>query len=100
MDDPAVQVRWRDMEEPRLRQEVQRLEQEWLTQGFKVQVEEAQQIEQACKAPAPSVTWDEWKGSFIVDLDMATATTLTEFAVTGFSPTTSSTRELAAIHPE
>ena len=84
--DPTVQDRWRDIEEPFLRQEVQRVEQEWLTQGFKVQVEEAQQVEQACKARAPSVTWGEWKESFIVDLDTATDTNQTKFAMTGFSP--------------
>ena len=53
-DDPAVQAQWRDVDEPRLRQEVQRLEQEWLTQGFRAQVEEAQQVVQACEARAPS----------------------------------------------
>src|SRR5262245_657421 len=46
--DPTVQAHWRDVDEPRLRQEVQRLEQEWLTQGFRAQVEQAQQVEQAC----------------------------------------------------
>jgi hypothetical protein len=84
--DPAVQAQWRNVDEPRLRQEVQRLEQEWLTQGFRVQVEEAQQVEQACNARAPSKTWDEWRKSFIEDLDKETDTNLIRFAVTGFSP--------------
>jgi hypothetical protein len=84
--DPAVQAQWRNVDEPRLRQEVQRLEEAWLTQGFKAQVEEAQQVVQACEARAPSVTWSEWQKSFIDDLDMATDTSLIRTAVTGFSP--------------
>jgi hypothetical protein len=84
--DPAVQAQWRDVDEPRLRQEVQRLEQEWLTQGFKAQVEEAQQIVQAYDARSPSRTWEEWQTSFIDDLDKPTDTNLMEYAVTGFSP--------------
>jgi hypothetical protein len=84
--DPAVQAQWRDVDEPRLRQEVQRLEQEWLTQGFRAQVEEAQQVEQACNARAPSRTWDEWQKAFIDDLDKDTDTNQIRFAETGFSP--------------
>lgn len=63
-DDAAVQAHWRNVDERRLRQEIQRLEQEWLTQGFGAQVEEAQQVEQACNARSPSRTWDEWQKSF------------------------------------
>lgn len=84
--DAAVQAQWRDVDEPRLRQELQQLEQDWLTQGFRSQVEEAQQVEQGCHARAPSRTWDEWQKSFIDDLDKETDTSLIRFAVTGFSP--------------
>jgi hypothetical protein len=84
--DAAMQAQWRDVDEPRLRQEIQRLEQEWLTQGFRAQVEEAQQVVQACEARAPARTWDEWQKSFIDDLDMETDTNLIRYAVTGFSP--------------
>jgi hypothetical protein len=84
--DPAVQAQWQNMDEPRLRQEVQRLEREWLTQGFRAQVEEAQQIEQACNARAPSRAWDEWQKAFIDDLDKDTDTNQIRYAETGFSP--------------
>jgi hypothetical protein len=84
--DPAVQARWRDVDEPRLRQEVHRLEQEWLSRGFRAQVEEAQQVELACNARAPSRTWDEWQKAFIDDLDKDTDTNQIRFAETGFSP--------------
>ena len=81
----AVQVQWREVDEPRLRQECQRLEQEWLTQGCKAQVEEGL-VMQACEARAPSVTWEEWQKSFNLDLDTATDTDLRSAALTGFSP--------------
>jgi hypothetical protein len=84
--DAAVQTRWRNEDEPRLRQEVKRLEDEWLTRGFKARVEAAQQTEQACAAGAPSVIWNEWETAFIDDLDKATDTSLINYALTGFSP--------------
>jgi len=84
--DPVVQAQWRNVDEPRLREEVQRLEREWLTQGFRSQVEEAQQIEQAGNTRAPSRAWDEWQKSFIDDLDKDTDTNQIRFAETGFSP--------------
>jgi len=65
--DPVAQAQWHNVDEPRLRQEVQRLEQEWLTQGFRAQVEEAQQIEPAGNARAPSRAWDAWEKPFIAE---------------------------------
>jgi hypothetical protein len=84
--DAAVQTRWRNEDEPRLRQEVKRLEDEWLTRGFKAEVEAAQQVEQACAAGAPSVIWEEWDTAFIGDLDKETDTGHINYALTGFSP--------------
>jgi hypothetical protein len=43
-------------------------------------------VEQACAASAPSLVWDDWKTSFLADLDTQTDTSLINFAVTGFSP--------------
>jgi hypothetical protein len=85
-EDAAVQTRWRNTDEPRLRQELKRLEEEWLTIGLKAEVEAAQQIEQTCAGRAPSLTWNDWKTSFIADLDTQTGTDLVNYAVTGFSP--------------
>ena len=85
-DDPAIKSRWREEDEPRLRAEVKRLADEWLTHGFKAQVEAALQAEQAYAARAPSLAWSEWRSSYMEDLDNATDTSLMESAVTSYSP--------------
>jgi hypothetical protein len=85
-EDPAIKERWRQEDEPRLRGEVKRLADEWLTQGFKAEVEAALQTEQAYAARAPSLAWTEWRKSYIGDLDHATDTSLVESAVTSYSP--------------
>jgi hypothetical protein len=85
-DDPVVQARWRIEQEPRLREEVARYEERWRTDGRKAEIEEALQIERACAAHAPSLIWDEWRSSFIADLDTQTDTSLIDFAATSFSP--------------
>ncbi len=85
-DDPAVQTRWRDEDEPRLREEVRRIEEAWLTGGQQARVEAAQQIERSRAALDPSLTWKEWQKSFIADLDMQTDTNNIQYAITGFSP--------------
>ena len=84
--DPADQARWRDDEEPRLREEVWRFEERWRTDGRKADIEEALQVEQACAVRAPSLVWNEWKTSFNADLDTQTDTSLINFAATAFSP--------------
>ena len=85
-DDPAVQSRWRDADEPRLREAVRHIEQAWLTVGYKAQVEAAQQIERTHAARDPALIWTEWQESFIADLDMATDTNNIRYAITGVSP--------------
>jgi hypothetical protein len=86
-DDPAVQAHWRDEDEPHLRAEVERVEDEWRALGHKADVEAAQQVEQACASRAASVTWNDWQRSFIDDLDVVTDTSNLRFAITGYSPT-------------
>jgi hypothetical protein len=85
-DDPVMKNRWRDEDEPRLRAEVKRLADEWLTHGFKAEVEAALQAEQAYAARAPSVAWSTWRSSYMEDLDHATDANLMESAVTSYSP--------------
>jgi hypothetical protein len=85
-DDPAVRSLWLDEDEPRLREEVRRIEEAWFTGGQKAQVEAAQQIERSRAARDPSLIWNEWQKSFIADLDMQTDTNNIQYAITGFSP--------------
>ena len=84
--DPTAQAKWRNEDEPRLRTVVTRLEGQWLTEGLKAEVEGELQVEQAFAARQPSLTWDEWKTSFITELDTQTDTNVINYAVTGFSP--------------
>lgn len=84
--DAVAQARWRTDEEPQLRRDITRVEDEWLTTGLKAQIEEAMQIEQAAAARAPALVWDEWKESFIADIDTQTDTANINYAITGFSP--------------
>ena len=98
--DPADLTRWRNDEEPRLRDDVQRREEHWRTDGRKADIEEALQVEQACAVRAPSLVWDEWKTSFNADLDTQTDTSLINFAATAFSPYDLSRQQLAPVHPD
>lgn len=84
--DTAVQTKWRNEDEPRLRTAVTNLEGQWLTQGMKAEVEAELQVEQAFAARQPSLAWDEWKASFITELDTQTDTNVINYAVTGFTP--------------
>jgi hypothetical protein len=85
-EDAAARARWRDEDEPRVRDEVAHCEERWVTEGRKAAVDDALQVEQACAARAPSLIWDDWKTSFVADLDTQTDTSLINFATTGFSP--------------
>ena len=85
-DDPAVQAKWRDEDEPRLRAELQRLEDEWVANGNKAAIEEAEQIEGAMAARAAPTTWSGWRTSFMDGIDLQTGTDQIEFAPTGYSP--------------
>jgi hypothetical protein len=84
--DPAVQARWRDEDEPRLRAELKQLEEEWIAAGNKVAIESAQQVEQAMAARAAASTWAQWKTSFMDGIDLQTGADLIQFAPTGYSP--------------
>jgi hypothetical protein len=84
-DDEGLRTQWREAE-PRLREEVDRCEQLWNTHGRKGDIEEALQVEQACAARAPSLVWNDWKTSFLADLDTQTDTSLINFAPTSLAP--------------
>lgn len=84
-NDPAVKAQWAQ-DEPVLRENIDRIVSEWRTAGHKDAVEAAQQDEEAFVVRMPSLQWDEWKTSFVRDIDLATDTNLIEFALTGFSP--------------
>jgi len=84
--DPAVQARWKEEDEPRLRDGIRQLEDTWVSSGFKAEVEAAQQVEQAGAAISPISGWSEWRSAFQEDLDLATDTNQIRFAITSYSP--------------
>jgi hypothetical protein len=84
--DPAVQARWKDEDEPRLREGIRQLEDAWVSSGSKAEVEAAQQVEQAAAAVSPISGWSEWRSAFQGDLDLATDTNQIRFAITSYSP--------------
>jgi len=58
--DPNVQAQWQNSGEPLARAQVQAAESDWETKGFKTQVEQAQQTEQAYAAQSPQLKWQSW----------------------------------------
>ncbi len=84
--DPEKETRWRDADEPVLRQKIAHLLDEWVRDGFKEEVERYQLIEQSYTDRQPSLVWSEWKKSFMQDIDISTDTNQINFAATGFSP--------------
>ncbi|MGZ8821773.1 MAG: hypothetical protein ACXWX1_10695 [Aeromicrobium sp.] len=85
--DPALLEKWKNEDEPSLRGVVQERKDAWASTGFKEEIEAAQQVEQAGAAKAPATVWGQWRGQFVDDLDMLTASNQFRFAITGYSPT-------------
>ncbi len=83
--DAAVKQRWQQ-DEPILRKQVDDTDQQWLNQGYRSQVENAQRIESTLGAKAPVLTWEAWDAQFNMDLDTLTDLNNVRFAATGLSP--------------
>lgn len=84
--DIAVKRRWQEVEEPALRSQIQSIEQRWIAEGYKVQVEEARRIQTVLGSKSPSQTWAEWQGLFNPQIDIKTDTNQMPFVITGFAP--------------
>jgi hypothetical protein len=84
--DPSVKTRWQTVDEPFFRQKVQQAAADWLTSGFRAEVEEAQRVELAYAEKSPSALWTAWGNSFNPDTDTLTDANQHVFAPTGFSP--------------
>jgi hypothetical protein len=70
--DPAEQQRWRDVDEPAQRAELDALQTQWIVAGYKNEVETAQSKVVSLGARSPIQTWAEWKGRFNRDIDSQT----------------------------
>lgn len=84
--DATALARWRNSEEPNLRQQLQQISDDWRVKGFKAEVETARQIELSCASKSPAVKWHDWRTSFDPNLDMLTDANGQRFALTSFSP--------------
>ncbi|NEQ44093.1 MAG: hypothetical protein F6K00_11285 [Leptolyngbya sp. SIOISBB] len=84
--DPVLKNHWLTVEKPQLRQAIQNLETEWITDGYKHEVEQAQGIKARLGAKSPSLTWQDWRSHFNQDIDQITGTDNVQFFPSSFSP--------------
>ncbi len=84
--DPARQAHWQDVEGPQLRQQMQDLETRWVNEGFKQEVENAQEVRRRLGAKNPNQTWSAWQSRFNPDISALTDTDGVQFYPTSFSP--------------
>jgi hypothetical protein len=70
--DPAEQQRWRDVDEPAQRAELDALRAQWIVVGHKNEVEAAQSKVVSLGAKSPLQTWAEWNNRFNREIDTLT----------------------------
>lgn len=70
--DPAEGQRWRDVDEPAQRAELDALQAKWIIAGHKNEVEAAQSKVVSLGARSPIQTWTEWNSRFNRDIDSLT----------------------------
>jgi hypothetical protein len=86
LTDANAVSQWQTIDEPRLRALVEQARIDWQTKGFKKQVEDAQQVEQAYAARSPELIWHDWSALFDPDIDLQTDPAQQQFAPTSFVP--------------
>jgi hypothetical protein len=69
----ADRQRWQEIDEPNLRTQLKVLEEQWLLEGYKDQVETAQNLMLNLGAKSPIQTWSEWRELFNPALDTLTS---------------------------
>jgi hypothetical protein len=85
-NDPARQVQWQNTDEPVARAQVDAAESAWETDGFKAQVEQAQQVERTTAELSPQLKWQDWIAHCNPDIDFLTDANNQTFAPTFYSP--------------
>lgn len=85
--DPRVQAQWQNTGQAVAQAQVQAAENDWETKGFKMQVEQAQQVEQTYATRSPQTKWNSWVASCNPTVDFLTdPVTNSPFAPTVFAP--------------
>lgn len=85
-DDPAVRQAWTEVDEPRLRAEVDAAARAWEEQGQRTAIERALKADRDASLRSPALRWARWRDAFNPDLDIARPAGVAEFAPTGLSP--------------
>ncbi|HJU09603.1 MAG TPA: hypothetical protein VJ728_01940 [Candidatus Binataceae bacterium] len=86
LTDSAAIAQWKNVDEPRLRAQVEQARSDWEAKGFKQQVEEAEQTQQEYAARSPELMWKSWSALFDPDIDLMTDPIGQQFAPTSFVP--------------
>ncbi|WOD39755.1 hypothetical protein [Nodosilinea sp. E11] len=84
--DLTLKEHWLKVEEPQLRQQLRNLENRWLNEGFKQEVEQSQEIRSRLGAKNPYKTWGEWNSKIDPNINVLTDTDGVEFYPSSFSP--------------
>jgi hypothetical protein len=84
--DPDTLARWRDIEAPLARRQIDELNADWESKGQKNAIEAARRCVQAHDAEACAAVWQTWRSNLNPDLDMPTDLLLNRFAGTSFTP--------------
>lgn len=84
--DLTLKDNWLRIEEPRLRQQLRDLENRWLNEGFKQEVEQFQEIRSRLGAKNPHRTWGEWNSKFDPNINALTDADGVDFYPSSFSP--------------
>ncbi|HSF09916.1 MAG TPA: hypothetical protein VLA60_10900 [Nitrospirales bacterium] len=71
-EDESEKTQWREVDEPAFRAKLKDLDNQWILEGYKNEVNIARSQYQNLGAKSPTITWEEWKGSFNQDLDSET----------------------------
>jgi hypothetical protein len=85
-EDEGVRARWREVEAPSIRHQIEQLYADWEAKGRKSAIESARQRLRVHAAAEAAATWDTWRAGLNPDLDMPTDVLLNRFAATSFTP--------------
>lgn len=84
--DTAEQQQWNAIDEPKLRAQLEDLNEKWIVEGYKYEVLDAQSKVVLLGARLPRQTWAEWQSRFNPDIDAITGTDNSSFFPSFFSP--------------
>ena len=85
-EDEGVRARWREVEAPSIRRQIEQLYADWEDKGKKSAIESARQRLRVHAAAEAAATWEKWRLGLNPDLDMPTDILLNRFAGTSFTP--------------